>query len=55
MSKYINAHKGTSQKAMRIRWNEKNNLRLERMQEKKLRKGKQHGRSEKADPHNQAN
>lgn len=42
MSKYINSHKSTSQKAMRIRWNDKNDLRLERMQEKKLRKGKQH-------------
>lgn len=38
MSKYINSHKSTSQKAMRIRWNEKNNLRLERMREKKTRK-----------------
>lgn len=38
MSKYINSHKNTSQKAMRIRWNEKNNLRLERMREKKTRK-----------------
>lgn len=38
MSKYINSHKSTSQKAMRIRWNTKNNLRLERMREKKTRK-----------------
>lgn len=38
MSKYINSHKSTSQKAMRIRWNEKNNLRLERMRENKTRK-----------------
>lgn len=38
MSKYINAHKGTSQKAMRIRWVKKNDLRMERMREKRTRK-----------------
>ena len=38
MSKNMNAHKSTSQKAMRIRWNARNNLRIQRMREKKTRK-----------------